>query len=192
MKLEELTKLGVTEEQAKEILKINEKEVSDEKVKTTDAESKLTAANTAIKEMSEKAKAFDGVDVKKLQEDFKTLQSKYDTDLSAVKTSSAIELELAKSKAKDNRLIMPLLDKELIKLDKDGNLVGLKEQLDKVKTDYSYLFEVESKPDENDTGMTGDSGMDHTDGGLDNMDMFSKAAMEAAGLPSADIKTETK
>ena len=70
MKLEELTKLGIPEDTAKQVVAMNEAEVSAEAKKLTDKDAELTMAADKIKELTETVKKFDGVDVEKLKTDF--------------------------------------------------------------------------------------------------------------------------
>ena len=63
MKLEELTKLGIPEDTAKQVVAMNEAEVSAEAKKLTDKDAELTMAADKIKELTETVKKFDGVDV---------------------------------------------------------------------------------------------------------------------------------
>lgn len=61
MKIEDLTKLGVAEDVAKQIIAQNEAEVAAEAKKLTDKEAELTMATEKINELTETVKKFDGV-----------------------------------------------------------------------------------------------------------------------------------
>jgi len=50
----------------------------------------LTTANNTIKDLRETAKAWDGKDPKKLEDDLKDLQTKYDTDTANIRRDAAI------------------------------------------------------------------------------------------------------
>lgn len=67
MKLEELTKLGISEDIAKQVVSLSEQELAAEKSKLTDKTAELTMAEDKIKELTETVKKFDGVDVDKLK-----------------------------------------------------------------------------------------------------------------------------
>lgn len=160
MKLEELTKLGIPEETAKQVVEMNAAEISAEAKKLTDKEAELTMATDKIKELSETVKKFDGVDVEKLKSDLAAMEKKYSEDTAALKLENAINAALGGSGAKDASDIGKLLDRSVIKMDGD-KLLGLTEQLEKLKTEKSYLFNApaaENKP----TGMTAVLGADHT------------------------------
>ena len=56
MKLEELTKLGIPEEAAKQVIAMNEAEIFAETKKLTDKDAELTMAADKIKELTETVK----------------------------------------------------------------------------------------------------------------------------------------
>lgn len=53
--------------------------------------------------------------------------------------------ELSGAKAKNAKAVRALLDMEGLKLN-DGKIIGLSEQLDKIKAENDYLFEGEAQP----------------------------------------------
>lgn len=163
MKLEELTKLGIPEDTAKQVVAMNEAEVSAEAKKLTDKEAELTMAADKIKELTETVKKFDGVDVEKLKTDFAELSKKYDTDTAALKLDNTLSKMLSTCGARDADIVGKLLDRSIIKLGDDGKLVGVSEQLEKLKADKSFLF-GDDKPDPaktNPTGMIAQLGAQH-------------------------------
>ena len=105
----------------------------------------LSTANQTIKDLQDAVKKFDGVDVEKLRGDLTTLQTKYDADTSKIKLESALDLALVGSKAKNIKAVKALLDPGIIKLDGD-KLLGIDDQLTKLKTEASYLFEEQTDP----------------------------------------------
>ncbi len=140
MKIEDLTKLGIAEEVAKQVTAMNEAEVAAEAKKLTDKEAELTMATDKIKELTETVKKFDGVDIDKLKSDLEAANKKYADDTAAMKLDNAIALALADSGALDKDIVSSQIDKSILKLDKDGGLVGFTEQLDKLKADKAFLF----------------------------------------------------
>ena len=139
MKLEELTKLGIPEEAAKQVIAMNEAEVSAETKKLADKDAELTMATDKIKELTEAVKKFDGVDVEKLRTDLAEMSKKYDTDTAALKLDNALSKALAGCGARDADIVGKLLDRSIIKLDGD-KLIGVSEQLERLKTDKAFLF----------------------------------------------------
>ncbi len=159
MKLEELTKLGIPEEAAKKVLALNEAEVSAETKKLADKDAELTMATDKIKELTEAVKKFDGVDVDKLKTDLAEMSKKYDTDTAALKLDNALSKALSSCGARDADIVGKLLDRSIIKLDGD-KLIGVSEQIDRLKTDKAFLFgsaDETAKP----TGMTAQLGSQH-------------------------------
>lgn len=139
MKKEEITALGITEEQAAKVLELHEKEQNAASAKLSEAETKLAAAQSSVKELTEKVKAFDGVDVEALKKAAADWETKYNADIAKAKIDSAVEIALTKAGAKDVALAKHLIDTSIIKFDGD-KLIGLEEQLTKAKTDKAFLF----------------------------------------------------
>ena len=68
--------------------------------------------------------------------------------MQSARLENAVELELTKLKARDVSLAKNLIDRKLLK-EEDGKVVGLKEQLEKIRTEKAWLFEETDKPAEN-------------------------------------------
>ena len=138
----------------------------------------LDTANTTIRDLRETAKAWDGKDPKKLEDDLKTLQTKYDTDTANIKRDAAIDLALVKAHARDPQLTRAALNMDEIKIDKDGKVTGLDAQVEGLKKDKTWLFEEDAaagQPGGTDTGKgasggkpSGGSGYTPTGGGKPN------------------------
>ena len=160
MKLEKILALGVAEDIAKKIVELSDAELAAEAAKLTDKEAELTMANDKIKELNETVKKFDGVDVEKLKADLEAANKKYADDTAALKLDNALTLALADSGAIDKDIVKGLLDKNIIKMDGD-NLIGVSEQLEKLKADKAFLFGAASE--KSDTGMSAQLGTQHND-----------------------------
>ena len=130
MKLEDLTKLGIAEDAAKQVIAMNDAEISAEQKKLADKDAELTMATDKIGELTEAVKKFDGVDVEKLKADLAEMSKKYADDTAALKLDNALSLLLAGSGAKDAEIVKGLIDKSIVKLDDGGKLTGVSEQLD--------------------------------------------------------------
>lgn len=155
MTKEEIIALGVTEEQATKVLELHEKEQSETKAKLSETEAKLTAAEKNAAELTEKVKAFDGVDVAALKKTAEDWETKYKEDITKAKVDNAVALALTKAGAKDVDLAKHLIDTSVIKLDGD-KVLGLSEQLEKVKSEKAFLFGTEPAP-----AAKFDTGMEH-------------------------------
>lgn len=175
MKTEEITKLGVSEEIAQQIVSMNEAELAAEAKKLTDKEAELTMATERISELTELTKKFDGVDVDKLKADLADITKKYSDDVAALKLDNALTAALSDSGAIDRDIVKGLIDKSIVKLE-DGKLMGVAEQLDKLKADKAFLFGTA------DSGAKVDTGVTHGESTDTVSDSQARAVM---GLPAA-------
>lgn len=96
--------------------------------------------------------------------------------LAALKLDKALELSLAGAKARDVDIVKSQLDSSLLKLDDDGKITGLTEQLDKLKADKAFLFADGDEP----TARI-DTGLDHGSATETTSDAQARAVM---GLPA--------
>lgn len=165
MKLEELTKLGIPEETAKQVVAMSEAEISAETKKFTDKDAELTMATDKIKELTEAVKKFDGVDVEKIKSELADWSKKYAEDTAALKLDNALSKALAGCGARDADIVGKLLDRSVIKLGEDGKLIGVSEQLERLKTEKAFLFGDDKPASDpakaNPTNMTAQLGAQH-------------------------------
>lgn len=176
MELKDLTALGITEEQANKVLEQHTAELTAEQQKYTDLNAELETAKGTISELTDKVKAFDGEDIEGLKKAASDLESKYNADIAALKLDKALELSLAGAKARDVDIVKSQLDSSLLKLDDDGKITGLTEQLDKLKADKAFLFADGDEP----TARI-DTGLDHGSATETTSDAQARAVM---GLPA--------
>lgn len=154
MRIEDVVKLSIPEDVAKQIVAMNESELAAEAKKLSEKEAELTMATDKITELSEAVKKFDGADPEKLKSDMAALQKKYDEDTAALKLDNALALALADSGAIDKDIVRGQLDRSIIKFGDDGKLVGFSEQLEKLKADKGFLFEHEHPAQTVDVGFS--------------------------------------
>lgn len=176
MELKDLTALGITEEQANKVLEQHTAELTAEQQKYTDLNAELETAKGTISELTDKVKAFDGEDIEGLKKAVSDWESKYNADIAALKLDKALELSLAGAKARDVDIVKSQLDSSLLKLDDDGKITGLTEQLDKLKADKAFLFADGDEP----TARI-DTGLDHGSATETTSDAQARAVM---GLPA--------
>lgn len=176
MELKDLTTLGITEEQANKVLEQHTAELTAEQQKYTDLNAELETAKGTISELTDKVKAFDGEDIEGLKKAESDWESKYNADIAALKLDKALELSLAGAKARDVDIVKSQLDSSLLKLDDDGKITGLTEQLDKLKADKAFLFADGDEP----TARI-DTGLDHGSATETTSDAQARAVM---GLPA--------
>ncbi|AJE10542.1 phage scaffolding protein [Clostridium botulinum] len=80
----------------------------------------------------------------KLELDNKAQKETYEKQLNDIAFNNALEKGLGDFNVKDKKLIMALIDKDKLKIDGD-NVIGLKEQIEPLKTSHEYLFDKEIK-----------------------------------------------
>lgn len=145
MKREFLKGFELADDIIDKIMAENGKDVEAVKAKYADyddVKTQLSEANTQIE-------AFKGMDIdgiKKAAEDWKTKAEKAEADalakISALQFDHALDVALSGAKAKNAKAVKALLDMDGLKLN-GGEIVGLSEQLTKLKLDNDYLFESE-------------------------------------------------
>ncbi|MCD7979656.1 MAG: phage scaffolding protein [Fusobacterium sp.] len=153
MTKEILMKLGLTEEQAAKVLEahtatINGKYIPKERFDEVNTKKQQLETSVAERDRQlEDLKKSTG-DVETLKKQIETLQNEnktkeeaYKTELSNLKKTNALDLALSGAKVKNNKAIKALLASEKIKLKDDGTLEGLTEQLEAIKKTDAYLFE---------------------------------------------------
>lgn len=174
MKREDLQKIeGLIKEQIDSIMDLHQNDVTAWNQKFETQKNELANKDQQINDLTEQVKEYDGADVKQLQKDIKDWKTKYDTDMAKEKKNSAIKLAVLGAKPRNEKALMALIDTEAIKLNDDGSLTGLTEQLDNIKKDNDFLFEPaqdpkdpEPKPNQVDLGGNHDTQPEVDDGQL--------------------------
>ena len=98
-----------------------------------------------------KTSAGDNAELKKQIEDLQTenatAKANHESELNQLKINFAVEKALTGAKAKNIKAVKALLELEDAKLDKDGNVKGLAEQIEKLTTgdDTKFLFEAQKQ-----------------------------------------------
>ena len=84
--------------------------------------------------------------IKALQSENKSVMDKYHQELNQIRINNAVEKELTKAKAKNVKIILPLLSDFLAnaELDEQGTVIGLNEQVQQLlKSDETkFLFDL--------------------------------------------------
>lgn len=147
-----------------------------DKKKLEEKVSELATAQATITGLQDTVKKFDGVDIEKLKKDAADWETKYNTDIAAMKLDSAVNVALLEAKVKNPKLARAGLDMSLVKLDGE-KLLGLSEQLEALKKSDGYLFEDE---DGGNGGPRVNTGGSHNNN--NNNDTFMSAFMKGAGV----------
>lgn len=160
MTRKQLEDLGLTKEQADSVMKINGDDIENAKgtasteIKNLQTEVKglKTQVGDRDKQLETlKASAGDNADLKKQIEDLQTenatAKANHESELNQLKIDFAVEKALTGAKAKNIKAVKALLELNDAKLDKDGNVKGLAEQIEKLTSgdDTKFLFEVQKQ-----------------------------------------------
>lgn len=106
----------------------------------------IATKDASIQQLTDTVKSSEGVDVKGLQSQVKDWEDKYKKDMDQAKIDNAVALAIAKSNTRSEKALRGMLDFDKIKLDSDGKLVGLDEQLAEIKKENDFLFEPVQAP----------------------------------------------
>lgn len=157
MKKEDLTALGLTEDQTAKVFELNGKDVNAVKEKATADVAKIQEQLTSA---TESLKNFEGIDPTKLQEEITTLNTKLKTQADEFAAKEAarqfdelINGEINSQKGRNVKAIGALLDIETLRSSKNQQ-ADVKAAVEAVKKDNAYLFESE-EPFDNPTAKTG-------------------------------------
>lgn len=157
MTRKQLEDLGLTKEQADSVMKINGDDIENAKgtasteIKNlqTEVEGLKTQVGDRDKQLETlKASAGDNADLKKKIEDLQTenatAKASHESELNQLKIDFAVEKALTGAKAKNITAVKALLDLKDAKFDKEGNVKGLSEQIEKLTTgeDTKFLFDA--------------------------------------------------
>lgn len=160
MTRKQLEDLGLTKEQADSVMKINGDDIENAKGTTsteiknlqTEVEGLKTQVGDRDKQLETlKASAGDNADLKKKIEDLQTenatAKATHESELNQLKIDFAVEKALTGAKAKNIKAVKALLELDDAKLDKDGNVKGLAEQIEKLTSgdDTKFLFEAQKQ-----------------------------------------------
>ena len=162
MKREELKGLGLSDEQVDKVMGIHGTDVNDLKGQvsqlTTERDALKQRAADSDKQLNElKAAHKDDKDfqaeIDKLKADNKAKDDAASKQLKETQLNYQTELALVKAGALNTKAASALIDKDKLGLDEKGNVTGLDEQLEALKSDDSskFLFKAEEAQKPNDT-----------------------------------------
>lgn len=147
MQRNELEKLGLEKEAIDQIMALHGRDIEANKAKVSAAEAERDGLKSQLDEAAKAIEGFKALDiegVKKSADEWKAkaeqAQKDAEKQVYQVRYESALSDALKASKAKNVKAVRALLNEADLKLTDDG-LVGLKEQLEKVKPENDYLFE---------------------------------------------------
>lgn len=161
MTKKELEDLGLSKEQVEAVLKINNTDMEDAKA-TSSAELKnlqteVSGLKTQVADRDKqletlKATAGDNEALKTqiadLQAENTKTKATHEAEMNQLKIDFSVEKALTGAKAKNIKAVKALLELGDAKLDKDGTVKGLQEQIDKLVADEGtkFLFDIPTQP----------------------------------------------
>ena len=150
MKRNQLKDLGLNEDQIKAVMDLNGEDINNAK-SGNDA---IVEENNALKaQIAERDKDLKNLrknakDNEELSNSYKELETKYKNDttdltnkLNQTRLTSAVDRALSASKVRDTKAIKGFLDMDKVKLDEQGNLSGLDEQIKEIHKTAPYIFD---------------------------------------------------
>lgn len=140
--------------------------------------------DTQISNLKEEFKDVDGLKdkIEQLTRDNAKQKEDYENQIKTINFNNALKAGLSSYKCKDEDYLMSKIDRNSIKLNSDGTILGLKEQVEAFKKGHEYLFEKEIKG----TGSFNTGG--GSEGGKPKVDNFA----ERFGKQRAEAIKNTK
>jgi len=148
MKREDLIKLGIADEVVDKVMALHGADIETHKTRLTAAQTELDGLKAQLGEANNQIEAFRGMDVdgiRRAADEWKAKAEQAEVDakkqLDDLRFNHALDGALSGAKAKNAKAVRALLDLAGMKLNDDGSIVGLTEQLENIKTENGYLFE---------------------------------------------------
>jgi predicted nucleic acid-binding Zn-ribbon protein len=183
MNKKQLVELGLTEELADQIVVLHGKDIESHKTKLATAQAEVDGLKGQLTEAGTTIEGFKKLDVEGIKvaaNEWKAKAEQAQADaakqIAGLKFDHALDGALTGAKAKNAKAVKALLNANDLKLAEDGSIIGLKEQLEKVKSENDYLFESDTPQPK--VVLGGQSKSVLSDAVVD-------AARKAAGLPPA-------
>src|SRR5690606_30785144 len=149
MKRDFLKELGLTDEQIDKIMAENGKDIEKYKTLAETKEAELKQVKQHLEEANAQIEKFKDMDIESIKAAAEDYKQKYEKakeeaqkEIEQIKFNYAIEKALTEAKARNIKAVKALLDLEKLKL-ADDKILGLDEQLEKIKEENDFLFESE-------------------------------------------------
>ena len=152
IKREFLKELGLEKEAVEQIMAEHGKDVEGLKQQISTLETEKENLSGQLAEANQQMEDFKGMDIDGIQRAAEEWKTK--ADVAKLQFEYALNTALAGAKAREPKAVAALLDMDGLKL--NGNeIVGLKDQLEKLKTEKDFLFENDEKTPQIIRGTTG-------------------------------------
>lgn len=168
MTRKQLEDLGLSKEQVDSVIKINGEDIENAKsasaAEIKNLQTEVAGLNTQVADRDKqldnlKATAGDNEALTKqiaeLQEENTKAKEAHKSEMNQLKIDFAVEKALSGAKAKNVKAVKALLDLTDAQFDKEGNVKGLQEQIDKLAADEGTKFLFEESTQNNRQQFTG-------------------------------------
>src|SRR6185369_7347275 len=152
MKREDLKALGLEDTAIDSIMALHGKDIETHKTGLTTAQAELETLKSQLTEANKQIDSFKSMDIESVKKSADEYKAKFEQatsesakQVAELKFNHALESALTTAKAKNPKAVQALLSKDALKFNEaDGSIIGLKDQLDKIKSENDYLFTDET------------------------------------------------
>lgn len=195
MKKEDLIALGLTEEQAKKVLdavkdyvpktQLAEVERERDGLKATVAERDTQLETLKKSSGDNEALQKQIADLQKTNED---QQKAHDAEIAQLRLDNAVEAAILAAGAKNVKAVRALMDADKLRLEKDGTVTGLSDQIKAIQKSDAYMFAEKQQQQQFKGFQPGASGDVKPDGNVDVSKMtYSEMVAYLEANPGAKI-----
>lgn len=182
MKKEDLIKIGIEDDELqKQLMILHGKDIEAHKTQIAETQSQIETVQGQLAEANTTIEGFkeldvDGIKAKadEYKQAFEQAQQQAAEQINQLKFDHALVGALGEAKAKNPKAVKALLNHNDLKLAEDGSIIGLKDQLEAIKSENDYLFESDQPTPKVVTGGQNKTVLS---------DAMVVSARKAAGLP---------
>lgn len=146
MKREFLKELGVADDVIDKVMAENGKDIQAEQSKLSEKDKEIDLINNQLKEANKTIKSYKDMDIENIQKSASEWESKAKTlekEKTSLKNDYALKSALEKSGSIDTDLLSKIINKDDLKFQEDGKIIGLDEQIASIKENKAYLFKAD-------------------------------------------------
>lgn len=147
MKTQELLDLGLNRKQVNEIFAMNGKDIERVKAECLRQEQEIAELKNGLEEREKELAKYREVSIEDLKTEAKTWKEKAEQaekegqeERELLRVQEELQRLCEESGAKDAKLVEALIDRASVGVT-DGEVYGLAEQVESLKTNYSFLFQ---------------------------------------------------
>lgn len=148
MTKDELKALGISEEVADKIVEdygknyVSKSQFNAKNEELKAAKAEKEAMTKDLDNLRKTNKDNEGLtaQLEEMKKSMKDREAQYKADMDAYRMNAAIDLALTTAKAKNTKAVKSLLDASKLKLNEDGTVIGLDEQVEGLKKSDAYMF----------------------------------------------------